>query len=65
MTIIRGDRDMAEAGSDWRCLAVAVLAVVLPLTGLLLLIFNGRGETPDRVVPTVTTITPTDLDLRK
>lgn len=45
---------MAEAGSNWRYLVGAVLAVVLPLAGLLLLIFNGRAETPNRQVPTQT-----------
>lgn len=30
---------MPKAGSDWRYLVVAVLAVVLPLSGLLLLIY--------------------------
>lgn len=29
--------------AEWRYVVVAVLAVVLPLTGLLVLIFNGRG----------------------
>jgi len=43
MTINRGTRDMPKAGSDWRYLAVAVLVVVLPLSGLLMLIFSGRG----------------------
>ncbi len=29
--------------AEWRYVVVAVLAVVLPLTGLLVLIFSGRG----------------------
>jgi hypothetical protein len=29
--------------AEWRYVVIAVLAVVLPLTGLLVLIFSGRG----------------------
>ena len=29
--------------AEWRYVVVAVLAVVLPLSGLLVLIFSGRG----------------------